>query len=84
MKELGTFWTLLAMLALFAGEALGQGGGHGSGKGQRGAAPGQIRCGHTGCFEIPRGCRGEMRRVGTDRTVVMHCNEHRPHGNNLH
>jgi hypothetical protein len=83
MMKLGACCALLAMFVLLGGEALAQ-GGRGTGKGQRGAGPGQIRCGHTGCFEIPRGCRGEMRKVGTDRSVVVHCNEHRPQGNNLH
>jgi hypothetical protein len=45
---------------------------------QRQHGPGQVRCGHNGCFEVPRGCFAEMRRVGTDRSVVMHCNQHRP------
>jgi len=90
--------TFLATLMLVAGDGwaapnygepgmrkgqrgMGQGGGLGGG---RGAQAGQIRCGTTGCFEIPRGCFGEMRRVGTGSSVVMHCNDHRPRGNNLH
>ena len=79
---LGIGCALLAILVLIAGDAWAQ-NRRGPDKGQRGVAPGQIRCGTTGCFEVPKGCRGEMRRVGTGASVVMHCNEHRPHGNRL-
>lgn len=83
MRGLGTLSAMLALLVLLVGDALAQGGARGGGKG-RGAQAGQIRCGITGCFEIPKGCRGEMRHSGTGQVVVMHCQEHRPQGNNLH
>jgi hypothetical protein len=33
----------------------------------------RIICGATGCFEVPPGCRGEMRPVGRSLTAVVIC-----------
>jgi hypothetical protein len=33
----------------------------------------RILCGQTGCFEIPRGCYGEMRRTGKSVVAVVIC-----------
>jgi hypothetical protein len=33
----------------------------------------RIICGQTGCFEIPRGCSGELRRTGRSVVAVMWC-----------
>ena len=35
------------------------------------AAPQLIVCGITGCFDVPRGCRYEMRRVGRHGAVAV-------------
>lgn len=33
----------------------------------------RIICGQTGCFEIPRGCTGELRRTGRSVVAVVIC-----------
>ena len=33
----------------------------------------RIICGQTGCFEVPPGCRGEIRRSGKGVVAVVIC-----------
>jgi hypothetical protein len=40
-------------------------------KRQRGAYQPRIICGQTGCFEIPPGCLGELRRTGKSVVAVV-------------
>ena len=35
----------------------------------------RIICGQTGCFEIPLGCNGELRRTGRSVVAVVWCNK---------
>ena len=37
------------------------------------ATPARIICGQTGCFEVPPGCRGEVRRSGKGVVAVVIC-----------
>lgn len=37
------------------------------------ASPARIICGQTGCFEVPRGCQGEIRRSGKGVVAVVNC-----------
>ncbi len=36
-------------------------------------APARVICGQTGCFEVPPGCRGEVRRSGKGVVAVVIC-----------
>jgi hypothetical protein len=38
-----------------------------------GPPPARIICGQTGCFEIPPGCTGEVRRSGKGVVAVVMC-----------
>ena len=40
---------------------------------RNGHVPARIICGQTGCFEIPPGCRGEIRRSGRGVVAVVIC-----------
>jgi hypothetical protein len=35
----------------------------------------RIICGQTGCFEIPPGCGGELRRTGRSVVAVVWCDK---------
>jgi len=35
----------------------------------------KIICGQTGCFEIPWGCSGELRRTGRSVVAVVWCDK---------
>jgi hypothetical protein len=37
------------------------------------ASPARVICGQTGCFEVPPGCRGEIRRSGRGVVAVVIC-----------
>ncbi len=64
----GMYTGFLAILTLIAGDALAA-----SDKNQRVAYQPLIICGATGCFQVPPGCRGEMRPVGRSLTAVVIC-----------
>ncbi len=37
------------------------------------ATPARVICGQTGCFDVPPGCRGEVRRSGKGVVAVVIC-----------
>ena len=36
-------------------------------------APARVVCGQTGCFDVPPGCRGEVRHSGRGVVAVVIC-----------
>ncbi len=67
---------LLASLAALALLLAGVAGADARDKRQRVATyEPRIICGQTGCFEIPRGCSGELRRTGRSVVAVVWCDK---------
>ena len=65
-------YTLLAMFAVLTGAAANAATSKRHSAKQRvAAAPQLIVCGITGCFDVPPGCRYEMRRVGRHGAVAV-------------
>jgi hypothetical protein len=70
MKRQAPLFACLLSLALLAADASAAAARD---KRQRVVAQPRIICGQTGCFEIPPGCGGELRRTGRSVVAVVIC-----------
>jgi hypothetical protein len=76
MKALPCLFLGLLTAALFdAGqaEASQRGDAARSNRGHVAPTPARVICGQTGCFDVPPGCRGEVRPSGEGVVAVVTC-----------
>jgi hypothetical protein len=76
MKALCLFLGLLAAALFDAGAAEASQRDDAARRGNRSHVaplPARVICGQTGCFDVPPGCKGEVRRSGKGVVAVVIC-----------